>query len=68
MTKEETVKFDYFDLYWKDSGKKEFKKVVDLLNTLTKEEKKAVWAYGVSRYDKGNEDGYESGYSETSEY
>lgn len=66
LNKPEIV-FSYSDLHWRDSDLKEYKAAIDALNKLTKEEKQAVDLFGQSKYSKGSDDGYESGYAENSQ-
>ena len=66
LNKTEAI-FSYSDLHWRDSDSKEYKTAIDILNRLTEEEKQAVDLFGQSKYSKGSDDGYESGYSENSQ-
>lgn len=61
------MNFSTNDLYFNDSDKKEYVDAINVLNSLTEEQKKAARLYGSSRYSEGEFDGYRSGYNENSE-
>jgi hypothetical protein len=55
------------ELYWRDSDKKQYKEIIDLLNTLPEEVQNAIKLYGQSKYDEGNANGYSDGVAQYSD-
>ena len=53
------ILFTKHDFHWRDSDKVQTERDVETLNTLTQEQKEAVERFARSRYQEGNDDGYE---------
>ncbi len=58
--------FTKYDFHWRLYGNSETSKVVEILNTLTPEQEKAVRLYGDSQWNEGDDNGFENGCNEGS--